>query len=124
ACHGHAVHEGHDFGNIAAERALIHYKSAADSAGNTFAEFETLETASDDGLDQGSERGGGACDHFDAVSIEIYFFETIAETQHEPAHPAVAYQQVCTCAEAEASNTGAIRGGLRVHQFGFIFDIN
>jgi hypothetical protein len=121
---GHAMHQRYDFGNFAAERAGIHDQPAADSAGDTFAEFEPLEAPIDNGLDQGSERGGGTRDNFDAISIEIYFFETVAETQHQAAHPAIAYQQVGARAEAEARNAGAICGGLGVHQLGFVFDIN
>jgi hypothetical protein len=100
------------------------FKTAADSAGDSFAEFETLETSIDDALDQGSERGGGARDNFDAVAIELYFFEAVAESQHEAAHPAIAYQQVGARAEAEARDSGAISGGLGVHQLGFVFDVN
>src|SRR6202023_647457 len=118
------MHQRHDFGNFAAERAGVHDQAAADGAGDSFAEFEPLEAAIDNGLDQGSERGRGARDNFDAVAIENYFFETIAKTQHKTAHPAIAYKQVGSRAKAKARYFSAISGGLRVHQLGFVFDIN
>src|SRR5438552_18037219 len=116
--------ERDDFGNFAAERASIHDESAADSTGDSFAEFEPLKAPIDDGLDQGSERSCSSRDNFDAVAFELYFFEAVAETEHKTAHTAIADEQVGASSEAEARNSGPIGGGFRVHQLGFVFDVD
>src|SRR5260370_3509215 len=116
------MHQSDYLGDLAAERARIHDQSAADGAGNSFAEFEPLESAIDHGLDQGSECGSGARHHFDSVVIELNFFETVAEPHNQAAHPAIAYQQVSPRAETERRNSRAVRGALRVHQLGFLLN--
>src|SRR6202041_2744038 len=88
----------------------------------TFTEFEPLKTPIDDCLDQGTERGASSCNDFRVVNF--YFSEAIAEPHHQPAHPAIAHEQIRSRAEAEARHARAIRGSLRVHQLGFILDID
>jgi hypothetical protein len=86
----------------------------------TFAEFEPLKTLIDDRLDQGAERGSSARDDFRVVNF--YFAEAIAKPHDQPAHPAIAHQQIGPRAEAQARRASAIRRRLRVHQLGFVLD--
>src|SRR5271156_6399384 len=74
---GHAMHESDNLGNLAAERTRIHHQSAADRAGNAFAEFEPLKTAIDYFLHQRPERGGRASDY--SRVVDSYFCETVTE---------------------------------------------
>ena len=119
---GDAVHKSNDLRDFAAERARVHHQSAADSAGNAFAEFEPLKTPIDNCLDQGTERCASACDDFGVINF--YLSEPVAESHHQPAHPAIAHEQIRPSAEAEARHARAIRGGLRMHQFGFVLDVD
>src|SRR5258705_11586291 len=109
------MHQGDDFGNFAAERAGIHDQPAADSAGDTFAEFEPLEAPIDNVLDQGSERGGGTRDNFDAITIELYFFKTSPKTRTRTRHPGTAMKKVVATPRQEHGTPAASAAGLTWH---------
>ena len=92
ALFGHAMDESHDARDLATERAGIHHQAAADGAGNSFAEFETLESALDDSFDQLAEIDARARGNFHIVDGDLV--EALAEPNHQAANAAIADQQV------------------------------
>src|SRR5208282_13462 len=119
---GHAMNEGHHPRDLAAERAGIHHQSAADGAGNSFAEFEAREPARDHRFDQLAEIDARTRGNFDIVDRN--FVEALAQPDHQASNAAIADQQVGAMTEAKSRYAGAMRRALRAHQFGFAFDID
>ena len=91
----------HHARHLAAERARVHHQPAADRPGNPFAKFESRQPVLDRRLAP-SRRIALLPRHSVHDHRSSYAAKPLAELDHQPAHAAIAHQEIGSGAEAES----------------------
>jgi hypothetical protein len=115
-----SVHRPHHPCDFAAERARVHHQSAADTARDALAELKPHKSVLDRLVDQHAELCGRSRTHLQLIELQPR--KANAQVNHQPAHAAIADQQIGAGTETERRHPLAPRCRHRGTQLVLVFD--